>query len=150
MPEAWYNRRVPAWVFWLIAAAVLAAGEVATLGFFLGAVALAALPAAAAAAVGAGLAVQLIVFIVCSIGSLAFIRPIARRHLQTPPRIRTGTAALVGARATVLDRVHAGGGRVKIGGEEWTARPYDEDEVYEEGARVDVLKIEGATALVSD
>ena len=141
---------MPDWVFWLIAAAVLAAGEVATLGFFLGAVALAALPAAVAAAVGAPLSVQLIVFILCSVASLAFIRPVARRHLHTPPSIRTGTAALVGARAIVLERVHSDGGRVKIGGEEWTARPYDEDEVYDEGTRVEVLKIQGATALVSD
>jgi membrane protein implicated in regulation of membrane protease activity len=142
---------VPDWVFWLIFAAVLAAGEVATLGFFLGAVAVAALPAALVAAVGGGLALQLFVFIIGSVASLAFIRPVARRHLHTPPSIRTGTAALIGARATVLQRVDAGGGgRVKIGGEEWTARPYDEDDVYEEGARVEVLKIEGATALVSD
>src|SRR5688572_25305547 len=141
---------MPDWVFWLIGAAALAAGEVATLGFFLGAVALAALPAAIVAAVGAPLSVQLIVFIFCSVASLAVIRPVARRHLNMPPSIRTGTAALVGARAVVLERVHADGGRVKIGGEEWTARPYDEDATYEEGARVEVLKIEGATALVSD
>jgi membrane protein implicated in regulation of membrane protease activity len=141
---------VPDWVFWLIFAAVLAAGEVATLGFFLGAVALAALPAAAVAAAGGGVTIQLIVFIIGSVTSLAFIRPVARRHLHTPPSIRTGTAALIGTRATVLERVDLRGGRVKIGGEEWTARPYDEDEVYEEGTRVEVLKIEGATALVSD
>ena len=141
---------MPDWVFWLIFAAVLAAGEIATLGFFLGAVAIAALPAALVAAAGGGLALQLIVFIVGSLASLAFIRPVARRHLHTPPSIRTGTAALVGTRALVLERVHSEGGRVKIGGEEWTARPYDEDDVYDEGARVEVLKIEGATALVSD
>ena len=141
---------MPDWVFWLIAAAVLAAGEVATLGFFLGAVALACLPAAAVAALGGGLAIQLTVFIAGSLASLLFIRPVARRHLKTPPSIRTGTAALIGARAVVLDRVHADGGRVKIGGEEWSARPYDESEVYDEGMRVEVMKIEGATALVSD
>ncbi|HYH59704.1 MAG TPA: NfeD family protein [Thermoleophilaceae bacterium] len=141
---------MPDWVFWLIAAAVLAAGEVATLGFFLGAVSLAALPAALVAAAGGSLTLQLIVFILASLGSLAFIRPVARRHLNTPASIRTGTAALIGARATVIERVHVGGGTVKIGGEEWSARPYDEDEVYDEGARVEVLKIEGATALVSD
>jgi membrane protein implicated in regulation of membrane protease activity len=106
-------------------------------------------PAALVAAVGGSLTLQLIVFIIGAIASLAFIRPVARRHLHTPPKIRTGTAALIGARATVLQRVDAGGGRVKIGGEEWTARSYDEDDVYEEGARVEVLKIEGATALVS-
>jgi membrane protein implicated in regulation of membrane protease activity len=93
---------------------------------------------------------QLAVFIVCSIASLLFIRPIARRHLNTPASLRTGTAALVGARAVVLERVHADGGRVKIGGEDWSARPYDEDDVYEEGARVEVMKIQGATALVCD
>lgn len=141
---------MPDWVFWLIAAALLAAGETATLGFFLGGVALAALPAAAAAALGAGAVIQLAVFIVCAIGSLAYIRPIARRHLRTPPQVRTGTAALVGARAVVLQRVTSAGGRVKIGGEEWSARPYDEDESFEEGARVEVMQIEGATALVSD
>lgn len=141
---------MPDWVFWLIGAAVLSAGEVATLGFFLGAVAIAALPAALVAAVGAGLAVQLAVFIICSVASLAFIRPIARRHLHTPPKIRTGTAALVGARALVLEPVTGDGGKVKIGGEEWTARSYDEDRTFEAGTRVEVLKIEGATALVSD
>ena len=141
---------MPDWVFWLIGAALLAAGETATLGFFLGGVALAALPAAAVAALGAGVVVQLAVFIACAIASLAYIRPIARRHLRTPPQVRTGTAALVGARAVVLQRVSSDGGRVKIGGEEWTARPYDEDEVYAEGTRVEVLKIEGATALVSE
>ena len=141
---------MPDWVFWLLFAAVLAAGEVATLGFFLGAVALAALPAALVAALGASLGIQLLVFILGAVASLAFIRPVARRHLHTPPSIRTGTAALIGTRATVLDRVDSGGGRVKIGGEEWTARSYDEDDVFEEGARVEVMKIEGATALVSD
>jgi membrane protein implicated in regulation of membrane protease activity len=141
---------MPDWVYWLMAAAILAAGEVATIGFFLGAVSLATLPAALVAALGASVGVQLLVFIIGSIASLGLLRPIARRHLSTPPAIRTGTAALVGARAVVLDRVHADGGRVKIGGEEWTARPYDEDDVYEEGARVEVMKIQGATALISD
>ena len=141
---------MPDWVFWLIGAAVLAAGEVATLGFFLGAVGLAALPAAAVAAAGGPLSLQLAVFILGSLASLVFIRPIAQRHMRTPPQIRTGTAALIGTRAVVLERVTSAGGRVKIGGEEWTARPYDEDEIYEEGARVEVMQIQGATALVSD
>jgi membrane protein implicated in regulation of membrane protease activity len=64
--------------------------------------------------------------------------------------VRTGTAALIGSRAVVVERVDGLGGRVKIGGELWTARSYDEDHVLEPGARVEVLKIEGATALVSD
>jgi membrane protein implicated in regulation of membrane protease activity len=54
----------------------------------------------------------------------------------------------VGAKAVVLERVDLNGGQVKIGGEVWTARAYDEAQVIEPGARVDVVKIEGATALV--
>ena len=82
------------------------------------------------------------------IASLLILRPIARSHLHMPPLTRTGTAALVGARATVLQRVDADGGRVRIGGEEWSARAYINDQVLEPGARVEVAKIEGATALV--
>jgi membrane protein implicated in regulation of membrane protease activity len=138
------------WVWWLIAAGVLAIGEIATLGFFLGPIAVAAMLASVVALVGAGLAVQWVVFIAASLGSVLVLRPIARRHLKTPPRIRTGTAALVGGRAVVLERVDANGGQVRIGGEVWTARAYDEDDTFEPGARVEVLKIDGATALVAE
>jgi membrane protein implicated in regulation of membrane protease activity len=138
------------WVWWMIAAGVLAVGEIFTLSFFLGPIAVAAVAAAIVSLVGAGLGIQWIVFIAVSLASLAVLRPIARRHLRTPAQIRTGTAALVGSRAVVLDRVDGDGGQVKIGGEVWSARSFDEDHVFEEGARVEVLQIKGATALVSD
>jgi membrane protein implicated in regulation of membrane protease activity len=138
------------WVWWMIAAGVLAVGEIATLGFFLGPIAVAATLTAIVALIGAPLAVQWLVFIAASLGTVVVLRPIARRHLRTPPRIRTGTAALVGGRAVVLERVDANGGQVKIGGETWSARAYDEDDAFEPGARVEVMKIEGATALVAE
>jgi membrane protein implicated in regulation of membrane protease activity len=141
---------MPDWVIWIIGAAALVAGEVFTLGFIMGPIALAALLAAAVAAAGGGIGLQLAVFIVGSVASLAFVRPLAARHLRTPAHTRTGAAALVGARAVVLERVDADHGMVKIGGEVWTARPYDEDQAFEPGTRVDVLKIDGATALVSE
>ena len=90
----------------------------------------------------------MIVFIVASIAAVLFLRPIARRHLRMPAAIRTGTAALVGGRALVLERVDSFGGRVKIGGEVWSARAFFDDQVIEPGAQVEVAKIEGATALV--
>ncbi len=139
---------MPGWVVWSIVAVLLALGEVATLSFFLGPIALAAIVAALVAALGGGLVLQLIVFIAGSLGSLALLRPIAVRHLRTPARLRSGTAALVGTKALVLERVDVHGGQVKIGGEVWSARAYDEAQVIEPGARVDVVKIEGATALV--
>ena len=139
---------MPDWAIWIVVAAALAAGEIFTLGFFLGPIALAAGLAAVIAAVGGGLAIQLVVFIAGSLASLFVLRPVAVRHLRTPKALRTGTAALVGTRATVLERVDDMGGRVKIGGEVWSARPMFEGQVIEPGARVEVAKIEGATALV--
>lgn len=139
---------MPAWAVWLILALLLAVGEVATVGFFLGLIALAAVLAALADLVGAGVALQLLVFVAGATASIAVLRPIAVRHLRTPAALRTGTAALVGARAVVLERVDDSGGRVKIGGEVWTARTFLEGQVIEPGTRVEVAKIEGATALV--
>jgi membrane protein implicated in regulation of membrane protease activity len=145
-----YDQAV-AWVVWAVAAVLLAIGELLTPGlFFLGPVALAAVAAAIVAAVGGSVVVQLIVFILGSIASLAVLRPIARAHLHMPALVRTGTAALEGGRAVVLQRVDANGGRVRIGGEEWSARSYMEDQVIEPGTRVEVVKIQGATALVME
>jgi len=141
---------VPDWVLWIIAAALLAAGEVATTAFFLGPVALAALLAALLAAVGVGIELQVAAFALASIASLVVIRPIAKRHLSQPSHLRTGTAALIGERAVTLERIDSGGGTVKLSGEVWSARPYDEDAVIEPGTRVEVLSIRGATAFVSE
>jgi membrane protein implicated in regulation of membrane protease activity len=138
------------WVLWMIAAGLLAVGEMFTLSFFLGPVAVAAVTAAIVALAGGGVALQWIVFIAMSAASLAVLRPIARRHLRTPMQLRTGTAALVGAPAIVLERVDGHGGQVKVRGEIWSARSFDEDEAYEPGTRVEVLKIDGATALVAE
>jgi len=139
---------VPDWVLWVVLAAALAIGEVLTLGFLLGLIALAAVLAGVVAALGGGVVVQLVVFIVASIASIALIRPIAQRHLRTPARLRTGTAALVGAKGVVTERVDDLSGQVKIGGEVWSARAFLDGQVLEPGARVEVAKIEGATALV--
>ena len=138
------------WVWWMAAAGALAVGEILTLGFFLGPMALAAVGAAIVALAGGSLALQVAVFVALALASLAVLRPIARRYLRTPASLRTGTAALVGARAVVLERVDGDGGQVKIAGEVWSARAYDDDEVIEPGTRVDVLKIDGATALVAE
>jgi membrane protein implicated in regulation of membrane protease activity len=139
------------WLIWVVAAIALAIGEVLTPGlFFLGPVALAALVAAFAALLGAGAIGSFVVFVVCSVASLALLRPIARRHVRMPSLSRTGTDALVGRKGVVTRRVDAVGGRVRIGGEEWSARSYLEGEVFPEGQTVDIIQIEGVTALVAE
>ncbi len=137
-------------MLWVLLAVILAVGEVMSLSLFLAPFALGALFGAAADLAGAGDAVAVIVFLVSSGLLFGFVRPIARRHMRTPAQLRTGTAALVGARAVVLERVDGDRGRVRIGGDVWSARSFNEDEVMEPGQRVEVLKIDGATALVSE
>ena len=140
---------MPAWLVWALLAIALSVGEIFTPGlFFLGPVALAAAAAAIVAAFSAPLWLVVAVFVGGSFASLAFLRPVARAHLRSPRAIRTGTAALEGAKAVVLQRVDDRSGRVKIGGEEWSARSYTPDEVFDEGTQVEVAQIDGATALV--
>ena len=141
---------MPDWVIWMIVAIALAGGEMLTLSLFLGPLALAAVLAALVAVGSGSIELQAAAFVLGSVASLAIIRPIARRHLRTPAHIRTGAAALIGQSATVLEQVDSQKGMVKIGGEVWTARTYDEDHVIEAGKRVEVMKIDGATALVAE
>jgi membrane protein implicated in regulation of membrane protease activity len=140
---------MPAWIIWAIAAVLLAVGEIFTPGlFFLGPVALAALAAMVVAALGGPIWMQIIVFGAGSFAAVGLLRPIARAHLKMPRAMRTGAAALEGAKAVVLQHVDGRGGRVKIGGEEWSARSYMPDEEFDVGTEVEVVQIQGATALV--
>jgi membrane protein implicated in regulation of membrane protease activity len=137
------------WVVWAIVAVLLAVGEIFTPGlFFLGPIALAAAAATITAAVGGALWLQVVVFGFGSVAAVGLLRPIARAHLSMPRAIRTGSAALEGAKAVVLQPVNSRGGRVKIGGEEWSARSYVPDEEFDVGTEVEVAQIQGATALV--
>ena len=136
------------WIVWLIVAAVLGVAELLTTTFAFGLIAVAAVVAAVVGAFHLSFALQLVAFAVAAGAGLVFVRPIAVRHIKQPPVLRTGTAALVGRSAIVLEEVTEYGGRVRIGGEEWSSRPYDESLVIPVGTKVDVLQIKGATVLV--
>ncbi|HEY5316552.1 MAG TPA: NfeD family protein [Solirubrobacteraceae bacterium] len=138
---------------WLIAAGGFAVGEMHfSTGFYLAPFALGATVAAIAALAGTGAIISLVCFIAVALMALTLLRPIAASHMQVPPRLRTGTAALVGKQAIVLERIAnvEGMGSIKIDGEVWTARSYNDDDVIERGTRVDVVDIKGATALVTE
>jgi membrane protein implicated in regulation of membrane protease activity len=140
---------VDAWAVWLIVAVALAIAEVMSLTFVLGMISGGAAAAAAVAGLGAPTVVQLIVFAAVSALLLGLVLPTVRRHRRTPSAIRTGTARLIGTRAMALSDINtAAGGRVRIGGETWTARPYDEGRLIPAGEWVDVLAIDGVTAVV--
>ena len=137
-------------IIWVVVAAVLGVAEIFTLTAALGLLAVAALAAAGAAAIGLGPFAQFAIFTAVSIAGLAGVRPIIKRQLRPRygPQHRFGVAALVGRQARVVQEVTGHAGRVRIGGEEWSARAYDETLVIPAGTTVDVIEIEGATALV--
>jgi len=139
------------WIIWLVSACLLGLGELHTGGFYLLPFAIGAALAAVVALLGVGALLSGVVFVAASGIVVLTLRPVARRHRRLPPPIRTGAAALIGRRAMVLERIanDEGVGCVRIdGGEVWTARSYDDDEVIEAGDHVEVVEIRGATALV--
>jgi membrane protein implicated in regulation of membrane protease activity len=140
------------WVLWALATGLFAIGEMLTTGFWLAPLALGAGLGAVADGLGGGELAAWIVFFVGSVSSLGFLRPLAVAHMRIPPQIRTGTAALIGRHGIVLERIAnaEGVGCVKIDGEVWTARSLDDDHVIEQGKRVEVVQIKGATALVTE
>jgi membrane protein implicated in regulation of membrane protease activity len=139
------------WILWIVAACILGIGEMHTGSLYLLPFAVGAALAGVVSLLGVGSLLAVLVFVLASVIVFGALRPVARRHRRLPPAIRTGAAALVGRRAMVLERIanDEGVGCVKIdGGEVWTARSYDEDEVINVGERVEVVEIKGATALV--
>ncbi len=137
------------WVWWVIAAIVLGIVEVATgVTFVAMMLAVGALAGAGTAAVTGSDWLPWVVFAVTSTTMLVFARPVAHRHLRQPIEMRSGTAALVGADAVVTQEVNAADGRVKLRGEVWSARSFDQQSVFPVGDNVQVLAIDGATALI--
>ncbi|CAL9396994.1 hypothetical protein C1708_25545 [Streptomyces sp. DH-12] len=140
---------IDAWLWWLIGAAALGIGLVITAMPELGMLAVGAVAAALVSGIfGGGAVAQVAVFAVVSTALIAVVRPIARRHRSQRPELVTGVDALKGRQAVVLERVDGSGGRIKLAGEVWSARALDAGRSYEAGQEVDVVDIEGATAII--
>ncbi|MEU6280744.1 NfeD family protein [Streptomyces sp. NPDC047028] len=139
---------IDAWVWWLVGAAALGIPLVVTAMPEFGMLAAGAVAAAIAAGLGFDAVIQVLTFVVVSVALIAVVRPIAVRHGAQRPRLATGVDALKGRQAVVLERVDASGGRIKLAGEVWSARALDTGRAYDVGQEVDVVDIEGATAIV--
>lgn len=135
-------------MWWAIATAVLVGAELLTGTLVLAMIGAGTLSAAAVAGLGGGTWWQLGAFLVVSALMLLVVRPVARRHVSPPRELRTGTAALVGEEAVIVDDVGPDRGTVRIGSDVWTARPYDGETEFPAGEKVYVLDIKGATALI--
>ncbi|MDG9728271.1 MULTISPECIES: NfeD family protein [unclassified Streptomyces] len=139
---------IDAWVWWLVAAAGLGIPLVVTAMPEFGMLAVGAVAAAVASGFGVDVVVQVLVFVIVSVALIAVVRPIAARHRSQRPQLATGVDALKGRQAVVLERVDGSGGRIKLAGEVWSARALDAGRAYETGEEVDVVDIEGATAII--
>lgn len=135
-------------MWWLVAAVGLGIPLIVTALPEFGMLAAGAVAAAVTSKLGGGTVIQFVVFAVVSVALIAVVRPIANRHRDRRPELATGIEALKGRQATVLERVDGAGGRIKLGGEIWSARSFDTDRSYEVGQQVDVIEIDGATAVV--
>ncbi len=144
------DESMPAWLIWLIGSGLLAVAEIFTLDLVLLMFAGAALATAGVALLGAPVLVQLITFIVASVGLLFVVRPIAARHLrERNPRQVDGAQVYIGRLGVVTERVDEHRGRIKIDGDEWSAVTETAIEQFDIGAKVRVMEIRGATAVVS-
>jgi membrane protein implicated in regulation of membrane protease activity len=139
---------IDAWVWWLIAAVGLGIPLVVTAMPEFGMLAVGAVAAAGTAGLGGDVVLQVLVFAAVSVALIGVVRPIAARHRAQRPQLATGVDALRGKQALVLERVDGAGGRIKLAGEVWSARSLDAGQAYEVGQEVDVVEIEGATAIV--
>jgi membrane protein implicated in regulation of membrane protease activity len=136
------------WQAWLAAAIALGVAELFSLDLFLLMMATGALAGMAAALFGVIWPIQMIVAVTVAVGMLALVRPGVVKRLHSGPELTLGHGALVGKQAVVVEEVSLNGGQIRVGGEVWTARPFDETEVIEPGAPVDIFEIKGATAYV--
>ena len=136
------------WVIWLIISVVLGVAEAFTLTAALGLLGVAALLTAGTAAIGLPAAAQLLVFALGAGAGLVVLRPIAARFLRGAQQELFGVNALTGRTGFVVHEVSARSGTVRLSGEEWTARPLDPGLVIPAGAAVQVMQIDGVTAVV--
>ena len=136
------------WQAWVGLAVLLGALELFSLDLVLLMLAGGAVLGMVAALLGLPVVAQVLIALAGSVAALALVRPSVVKRLHDGPTLVLGHEALVGRQALVIERVSAHGGQIKVGGDVWTARPYDEDLVIEPGATVDIFQIKGATALV--
>jgi membrane protein implicated in regulation of membrane protease activity len=137
------------WVVWVVVGVVLLAAEATTTAFVAIYFGVAALAAAGLALLGLAVAVQLVAFGLLAVGALMLTRPALRRTMNRPSGLRTGVDAMQGRIGLVtMPIAELEPGQVKVGGETWTARSYYDGESIAAGSRVEVVRVEGVTALV--
>jgi membrane protein implicated in regulation of membrane protease activity len=137
------------WAAWLLLAVALGVAEMVSLDLILLMVAVGALVGGLVALAGAPFILQVLLAAGASGAMLMLVRPSLVARLHDGPTLVSGHNKLVGQQGVVTEELSAmNPGRVKVGGEIWSACPYDEGLTIPPGATVEVFAIRGATAYV--
>ena len=139
---------ISAWQVWLSLAIGLGVLELFSLDLILLMLAAGAVVGMVLDLAGLDVWVQVLAAVAASVAALGLVRPSVVKRLHSGPTLVLGHDALVGKTAVVVEQVSSQGGQIRVSGELWTARPYDDDAVIDPGAKVDIFQIKGATALV--
>lgn len=148
MRDLWDWAGDNAWAVWLGIAMILGGAELLSLDLILLMLAIGAVVGMGVALAGADVWVQIIAASAAAVAMLGLVRPGVVKRLHSGTDLRHGPAALIGEEGFAVADVDARNGLIKLRGEVWTARPYDETAVITSGARVQVLEIRGVTAYV--
>lgn len=138
-------------VYWLIAFVVLLGIELATMALTTIWFAGGALIAFVLALLGAGVEVQLLVFVIVSFLLLFFTRPLVSRYVNRNTT-KTNVESLIGKHARITADVdnNLAMGAAIVGGQEWTARAADDTKTYKEGTMVEIVDIRGVKLIVKE
>jgi len=137
------------WETWLALSIALGVAEMFSLDLILAMLAAGAVIGMVAALIGLPVFLQVLLALGASVAALALVRPAFVKRLHAGPDLTLGHGKLVGTRCMVTEEISGlNAGRIKAGGETWTALPYDENLRIQAGETVEILQIKGATAYV--
>lgn len=137
------------WVFWLIAAGVFFIIEMATIGFLVFWLGIGALLAMVTSFITDSIFIQALVFVVTSTLLLIFTRPLVNKFIKTPKELKTNAYSIIGKKAIVISKINniEGIGQIKIDGEVWSAKSFDDEDIPED-TEVEITEIDGVKAVV--
>ena len=137
------------WIFWLIAAGVFFIIEMATIGFLVFWLGIGALLAMLTSFITDSILIQVLVFVITSILLLIFTRPLVNKFIKVPKEVKTNAYSIIGKKAIVISKINniEGNGQVKIDGDVWSAKSFDDEDIPE-NTEVEIIEIDGVKAVV--
>ena len=139
------------WVFWLIAAGIFFIIEMATIGFLVFWLGIGAILAMLTSFITDSILIQSLVFVITSTLLLIFTRPLVDKFIKVPKEIKTNAYSIIGKKGIVISKINniEGVGQIKIGGEVWSAKSFENEDIPE-NTEIEIVEIDGVKAVVKE